>query len=58
VRYGDRAIAHCVEPASQWADVRVDGRAKILDCGIAALLAGCGTREPGLELQNLAWRAA
>jgi hypothetical protein len=58
VRYGDRDIAHCAEPVSEWADIRVDGRPKILDSRIAALLAGCGTREPGLELQNLAWRAA
>jgi hypothetical protein len=58
VRYGDYDIAHCTEPASHWADVRVDGRTKILDGRIAALLAGCGAREPGLELQNLAWRAA
>jgi hypothetical protein len=58
VRYGDRDIAHCAEPASQWADIRVDGRSKILDSRIAALLCGCGTREPGLELQNSAWRAA
>jgi cytosine/adenosine deaminase-related metal-dependent hydrolase len=58
VRYGDREIAHCAEPSSQWADIRVDGRAKILDSRIAAQLAGCGTCEPGLEFQNLAWRAA
>jgi cytosine/adenosine deaminase-related metal-dependent hydrolase len=58
VRYGDRDIAHCAEPASQWADIRVDGRSKILDTRIAALLRRAGAREPGLELQNLAWRAA
>ena len=58
VRYGDRDIAHCAEPATQWADIRVDGRAKILDARISALLSAGGAREPGLELQNLAWRAA
>jgi cytosine/adenosine deaminase-related metal-dependent hydrolase len=58
VRYGDREIAHCAEPGTHWADIRVDGKAKILDTRIAALLGAGGAREPGLELQNLAWRAA
>ena len=58
VRYGDRDLAQCAEPSSQWAEIRVDGNAKILDCRIATQLLGCGAREPGLELQNLAWRAA
>jgi cytosine/adenosine deaminase-related metal-dependent hydrolase len=58
VRYGDRDCARCVEPASQWADVRVDGRPKILDSRIAALLSKSTVQETGLELPNSAWRAA
>jgi cytosine/adenosine deaminase-related metal-dependent hydrolase len=58
VRYGERDIAHGTEPASPWADVRVDGKAKILDNRIAGLLCACGASEPGLEFQDRAWRAA
>jgi cytosine/adenosine deaminase-related metal-dependent hydrolase len=58
VRYGDRDIACLVEPASQWADVHVDGAAKILDGRIAAALAVCTAEEPGLVIRSAAWRAA
>ena len=57
-RYGDQDYAHSVAPGSHWAEVRVDGRPKILDRGIAALLAAAGASEDGLELPHVTWRAA
>jgi len=58
VRYGDMHYARAVAPSSHWAEVRVDGRSKILDRRLAALLAHAGVREQGLELPNATWRAA
>jgi cytosine/adenosine deaminase-related metal-dependent hydrolase len=58
VRFGDRDYAQSVAPSSQWADIRVDGKPKILDIHIAALLTQARTSETGLDLQSLTWRAA
>lgn len=58
VRYGDRDCAQRVAPASRWAEVRVDGRAKILDRHIAALLARSDAQEVGLELPTMSRSAA
>jgi cytosine/adenosine deaminase-related metal-dependent hydrolase len=58
VRYGDEECAQRLMRASDWAEVRVDGRPKVLDRGIAVRLAQARAREPGLELENLSWRAA
>jgi cytosine/adenosine deaminase-related metal-dependent hydrolase len=58
VRYGDEDYAQCAAPASQWTDIRVDGRPKILDNRIAALLSKASAGETGLEFPNLTWRAA
>jgi cytosine/adenosine deaminase-related metal-dependent hydrolase len=58
VRFGDRDCARAVAPATSWTDIRVDGRAKILDSAVAALLQQSTAREPGLELPDRAWRAA
>jgi cytosine/adenosine deaminase-related metal-dependent hydrolase len=58
VRYGDRDCAQCVAPHGEWTDIRVDGRAKILDSHIAELLSRARTSESGLELSNLTGRAA
>jgi cytosine/adenosine deaminase-related metal-dependent hydrolase len=58
VRYGDEDCAQCAAPASQWTAIRVDGRPKILDNRIAALLSKTGPAETGLEFPNLTWRAA
>ena len=57
-RYADKDYAHSVASASHWAEVRVDGRPKILDRRIAALLAAAGASEDGLELPHVTWRAA
>jgi cytosine/adenosine deaminase-related metal-dependent hydrolase len=58
IRYGDRDYADSLAPASQWVDIRVDGRPKILDRRIAALLCNSRASEQGLELPNVTWRAA
>jgi cytosine/adenosine deaminase-related metal-dependent hydrolase len=58
VRYGDKHYAQSVAPASHWAEVRVDGRPKILDSRLAALLSKARASEEGLELPNVTWRAA
>lgn len=58
VRYGDRHYAERMMPPSMWVEVRVDGRGKILERRLAALLSRAAVREPGLELSPLAERAA
>jgi cytosine/adenosine deaminase-related metal-dependent hydrolase len=58
VRFGDKDYARSVAPASQWAEVRVDGKPKILDLAMAALLSQASAGEAGLELESLTWRAA
>jgi cytosine/adenosine deaminase-related metal-dependent hydrolase len=58
VRYGDRDCAERVAPHGEWTDIRVDGRPKILDAQIAKLLSHAATSEIGLELSNLAGKAA
>jgi cytosine/adenosine deaminase-related metal-dependent hydrolase len=58
MRYGDVDYARAVGPASQWLDVAVDGRGKVLDRALADRLASTGVNEPGLELPETAWRAA
>jgi cytosine/adenosine deaminase-related metal-dependent hydrolase len=58
VCYGDEDCARSVEPDLRCARIRVDGRPKILDAGVAALLSRSAAAESGLELPALAWRAA
>lgn len=58
VRYGDMHYAQSVGQASACVQVRVDGRAKILDGRIAALLSAAGLSECGLELPNSIGQAA
>jgi cytosine/adenosine deaminase-related metal-dependent hydrolase len=58
VRYGDAHYACAAAPTSRWAQVRVDGKSKVLEAGLADLLADTGAREPGLEFTDPAWRAA
>ena len=58
VRYGDQDCAHAVAPNAHWAEIRVDGRAKILDGRLASLISQCAARETGFELTRLALRAA
>jgi cytosine/adenosine deaminase-related metal-dependent hydrolase len=57
-RYGDRDFAQAMAPHSYWAQIRVDGRPKILDGKVAGLLSNAGMSEPGVELSAVAWRAA
>ena len=58
VRYGDRDLAQRAAPRGEWADIRVDGQAKALDAGIAALLSHARATEPGLEITHVTGRAA
>jgi len=58
VRYGDKDYAQRVAPRAGWTEIRVDGKAKILDRDIALHLSRAGTGEAGLELCNVAGRAA
>ncbi len=58
VQYGDKDCAQAFAAAAHWVEVRVDGRPKILNGTVAALLSGASAHEEGLELCDLAWRAA
>jgi cytosine/adenosine deaminase-related metal-dependent hydrolase len=58
MRYGDKDYGHIVLDDSHWADVRVDGRPKVLERRLATLLQSSGINEEGLELPREAWRAA
>jgi cytosine/adenosine deaminase-related metal-dependent hydrolase len=51
-RYGDSDYAAMLAPASQWAGVRVDGRVKLMQRRLAALLARGQVKEPGVELAS------
>ena len=56
--YADLHYAAALAPASQWLEVRVDGRPKALDRRLAMHLAQSEVQEPGLEIPQAAWRAA
>jgi cytosine/adenosine deaminase-related metal-dependent hydrolase len=58
VRYGDQEYAEIAARAVPCVRVRVDGRQKILDHRLVALLRSGNAREQGLELPDTAWRAA
>jgi cytosine/adenosine deaminase-related metal-dependent hydrolase len=51
-RYGDSQYAAMLAPPSEWAQIRVDGRAKSLRRRLAALLASRQVREPGVILES------
>lgn len=57
VRYGDQDYAELAAPAS-CVEIRVDGRLKMLDSKLAALLRATAAREDGFELTDEVWRAA
>jgi cytosine/adenosine deaminase-related metal-dependent hydrolase len=57
-RYADEAYARVMAPPAFWADVRVDGRPKMLESSLAAALSGSKSGEPGLEISAVTWRAA
>jgi cytosine/adenosine deaminase-related metal-dependent hydrolase len=56
--YGDLDHARAIAPASEWLEVRVDGRPKVLDRRLVETLSRAAVHEPGLELPESAWRAA
>jgi cytosine/adenosine deaminase-related metal-dependent hydrolase len=58
VRYGEGALARRAVPRAEWAEVRVDGRPKIMDRSLASLLSRSRASEPGLQISDAAWRAA
>lgn len=56
--YADADYASVVAPTSHWAAARVDGKPKRLESGLAAALRALSVVEPGLEISDLAWKAA
>lgn len=56
--YADADYARVVAPTAQWSAVRVDGRPKMLASELVAALSVATVGEPGLEISDLAWRAA
>jgi cytosine/adenosine deaminase-related metal-dependent hydrolase len=57
-RYGDVDCAGRFAPSGAWAHVVVDGRAKLLDRRTAEIVSRSRAVEAGLEISNVAWRAA
>jgi cytosine/adenosine deaminase-related metal-dependent hydrolase len=58
VRYGDADCARRAAPHAKLAEVRVDGRSKLLESHIAAALSQARVREIGLEFPCATGRAA
>jgi N-acyl-D-aspartate/D-glutamate deacylase len=56
--YADADYARLVAPTTHWAAARVDGEPKMLESGLTARLRAASVVEPGLEICDLAWRAA
>ena len=56
--YADADYARVVAPANHWTAVRVDRKPKMLESRLAAALRALSVVEPGLEISDLAWRAA
>jgi cytosine/adenosine deaminase-related metal-dependent hydrolase len=56
--YADQDYARVLAPNTHWARVRVDGQPKMLASGLSVALAAATVGEPGLEVSDLAWRAA
>lgn len=56
--YGDLDVAGAMGFPLRWAEMCVDGRAKVLDAGLADRLGRLSVREPGLELAAVTGRAA
>ena len=56
--YGDKEYVQRVAPTARWAEVRVDGRLKMLERALAERMASASVRESGLEFSPAAWRAA
>jgi cytosine/adenosine deaminase-related metal-dependent hydrolase len=58
VLYGDKVYAECAACGTDWTDIRVDGRPKILDRDVGEQILRARIAEPGLEMANMTWRAA
>jgi cytosine/adenosine deaminase-related metal-dependent hydrolase len=58
MRYGDTRYASGLSTPADCVAVEVDGREKVLDRRIAERMARSGWREPGLNMDGAAWRAA
>jgi cytosine/adenosine deaminase-related metal-dependent hydrolase len=56
--YADADYARVVAPTNHWTAVCVDGKPKMLESGLATALRALRVVEPGLEISDLAWRAA
>jgi cytosine/adenosine deaminase-related metal-dependent hydrolase len=56
--YADADYARIVAPTNHWTAVRVDCKPKMLESGLATALRALSVVEPGLEISDLAWRAA
>jgi len=56
--YADADYARLLAPATHWAAVRVDGKAKMLERRLVAALSAATLSEPGLETCDLTWAAA
>jgi cytosine/adenosine deaminase-related metal-dependent hydrolase len=56
--YADADYARIVAPTNHWTPVRVDCKPKMLESGLATALRALSVVEPGLEISDLAWRAA
>jgi cytosine/adenosine deaminase-related metal-dependent hydrolase len=56
--YADADYARFVAPTTHWAAARVDGKPKMLESRLVSTLRAASVAEPGLELPDLAWRAA
>lgn len=57
-RYADEAYARLLAPPPFWAEVRVDGRLKMLEHNLAGALSAAKSAEPGLDIPEFTWRAA
>ncbi len=56
--YADLDVAAALGPPGRWCEVRVDGKVKALEAGLADRLRRLTVREPGLELAAVSGRAA
>ncbi len=56
--YADPEYAHIMAPVTDWTEVSVDGRPKMLESGLAAALLRAQVSESGLHTSAATWRAA
>jgi cytosine/adenosine deaminase-related metal-dependent hydrolase len=50
--YADTDYAEVMTPPTEWVAVNVDGKPKMLESGLAAVLSAAGTGEPGVSLSG------